>query len=225
MVEGYGPDRKYGFSDLIEIMKILRGEGGCPWDREQTHASIRKNLIEETYEAVEAIDNGDKALLKEELGDVLLQVAFHSEIEREAGSFDIDDVVDGVCHKLIERHPHVFGDTVAKTSDEVLINWDRIKQTEKKRSDTDSLNAVPRVLPALMRTLKVQQRAAKAGMAPPEPAESLKCLKAAGSPAGSEKIGDLLFAAVNIARLSNCDPEEALTAACDRFIEQFAAGK
>lgn len=234
MIKGYGLDRRYGFADLIEIMKILRGEGGCPWDREQTHSSIRKNLIEETYEAVEAIDSGDKTLLQEELGDVLLQVAFHSEMEREAGNFDINDVIDGVCHKLIERHPHVFGDVKAETSEQVLSNWERIKKKEKSRDDTQSLEAVPRALPALMRSQKVLQRAAKAGADLPDvkteiarAEETLKTLKAAGreDPAVKDRLGKLLFAAANLARLAGCDAEEALTASCDRFIRDFASAR
>ena len=118
----------YDFNDLVEIVKILRAPGGCPWDRAQTHESIRQNFIEETYEAVEAIDNSDTELLKEELGDVLLQVALHAEMERESGGFDIHDVCDGICKKLIIRHPHVFGTAQVKDSEEVLLNWEEIKK-------------------------------------------------------------------------------------------------
>ena len=121
----------YNFNDLVEIVKILRSPGGCPWDREQTHKSIRANFIEETYEAIEAIDNDDTELLKEELGDVLLQVALHSEIESEKNSFTIDDVCDGICKKLIIRHPHVFGSVEADTTEQVLKNWDAIKMKTK----------------------------------------------------------------------------------------------
>ena len=124
---------KYNVDDLLSIMRILREPGGCPWDMEQTHESIKKNFIEETYEVVEAIDKKDKELLCEELGDVLMQVVFHAEMERENGSFDFSEVADGVCKKLIERHPHVFGDTEVSSTDEVLSNWDAIKSKSKKR--------------------------------------------------------------------------------------------
>ncbi|MDL2234521.1 MazG family protein, partial [Ruminococcaceae bacterium OttesenSCG-928-L11] len=123
----------YGIDDLLAIMAMLRAPDGCPWDRDQTHASIRRNFIEETYEAVEAIDTNDTALLKEELGDVLLQVVFHARMEEENGSFSFYDVCDGVCKKLIHRHPHIFADTVANSSEEVLNNWDAIKKEEKSQ--------------------------------------------------------------------------------------------
>ena len=123
----------YRIDDLLQIMRILRGDGGCPWDREQTHQSIRRNFIEETYEVVEAIDNKDTALLLEELGDVLLQVVFHTQMEAEQGAFSFDDVCDGICKKLILRHPHIFGDVTAETSEEVLKNWDEIKRKKKDR--------------------------------------------------------------------------------------------
>ena len=123
---------KYNFNDLCLILEILRGEGGCPWDAEQTHQSIRKNFIEETYEVLEAIDNNDTALLREELGDVMLQVVFHTQMEKELGNFDIDDVSNDVCAKLIHRHPHIFGNVQAGTSEEVLNNWEAIKNEERK---------------------------------------------------------------------------------------------
>ena len=165
---------RYSFRDLVSIMKILRGENGCPWDREQTHKTIRKNLIEETYEAVEAIAREDPVLLQEELGDILLQVVFHSEMERQRGGFTIDDVITGICRKLIERHPHIFGDVVAKTSEDVLKNWDEIKKIEKHQSsETEVLRSVPRVLPALMRSSKVQQKAAKCGFDWPDVSDAV----------------------------------------------------
>jgi tetrapyrrole methylase family protein/MazG family protein len=152
----------YGFDDLIEIVKILRAPGGCPWDREQTHKSIRSNFIEETYEAVEAIDTDDAELLKEELGDVLLQVALHSEIESEKSSFSIDDVCDGICKKLIIRHPHVFGDVNADTTEQVLKNWDAIKmRTKSQQTQTQAMESVSKALPSLMRSTKNSAKSRK----------------------------------------------------------------
>ncbi len=226
-------DRKggYTFYDLVEIMKILRGEGGCPWDREQTHRSIRKNLIEETYEVVEAIDNDDPVLMCEELGDLILQAVFHAQISAEEGRFDINDVCNGICEKLIVRHPHIFSDVVADTSDEVLKNWDAIKQqTKHQKTVTEKLNAIPPSLPALMRACKAGEKAAKVGFDFPTPDDAMKKVyeearevETADSDAVSEEIGDLLFAAVNVARKHGVDPEEALYRATDKFIGRFSA--
>lgn len=155
---------RYTYNDLLEIMRILRSPEGCVWDREQDHKSIRRSFIEETYEVVEAIDNQDAALLQEELGDVLLQVVFHAQIESEAGRFTMDDVADGICKKMIYRHPHVFGTAEAKTSQDVLESWDALKQKEKHQTTTtDSLVSVARSLPGLIRAEKVQHKAAKVG--------------------------------------------------------------
>ena len=149
----------YDFEDLVSVVRVLRGEGGCPWDREQTHKSIRNDIIEETYEVIEAIDTDDPVLLREELGDVLLQVVFHARICEEDGQFDVNQVTDGICRKLIHRHPHVFADVCADTSEEVLKNWENIKSEEKSRKTiTDKLRAVPPMLPALMRATKVGKR-------------------------------------------------------------------
>lgn len=226
-------DRKggYTFYDLVEIMKILRGEGGCPWDREQTHMSIRKNLIEETYEVVEAIDNDDPVLMCEELGDLILQAVFHAQMSAEEGRFDINDVCNGICEKLIVRHPHIFSDVVADTSDEVLKNWDAIKQqTKHQKTVTEKLNAIPPSLPALMRACKAGEKAAKVGFDFPTPSDAMKKVyeearevETADSDAVSEEIGDLLFAAVNVARKHGVDPEEALYRATDKFIGRFSA--
>ena len=155
---------KYGFRDLVDIMALLRSENGCPWDRVQTHESIRKNFIEETYEVAEAIDNKDVANLREELGDVLLQVVFHTQMEREAGRFDMDDVITEVCEKLVVRHPHIFGEVSADTPEKVLDNWEEIKMRTKGQTDGKKrLEDVPKSLPALMRSYKVVKRAEKAG--------------------------------------------------------------
>ena len=154
----------YNADDLLRIMRMLRAPGGCPWDSAQTHQSIKKNLIEETYEVVEAINKDDKALLCEELGDLLMQVVFHSVMEEEEGNFDFDKVSDGICKKLIERHPHIFGDVSVGGVDDVLTNWDAIKmRTKGQKKTSDSMKSVPRELPALMRAEKIQKKAADAG--------------------------------------------------------------
>lgn len=225
---------QYTMEDLLAIMNILRSPEGCPWDREQTHESIRKNFLEETYEAVEAIDSKDPVLLREELGDVLLQVVFHARMEEEQGSFTFDDVCDGVCKKLVLRHPHIFGDVEASTSQEVLKNWDAIKKEEKKQETfTDSLNSVPRVLPALMRSSKVQHRAARAGFdfadayqalecVPRETQELREAMQGKNEQEIEKELGDLLFSVVNVARLNGLDAEECLTRASDKFIRRFS---
>lgn len=156
--------KEYTFDDLQSIMRILRSPEGCPWDREQDHKSIRKNFIEETYEVCEAIDTDNPVLMCEELGDVMMQVVFHTEMERESGRFEMSDVMNGVCKKLIHRHPHVFGNVNADTPEKVLANWDAIKKEEKgQKSVGDVLNSVPVTLPALMRAQKMIKKAAKSG--------------------------------------------------------------
>ncbi len=224
---------RYTIEDLLRIMELLRAPGGCPWDREQTHHSIRSNLLEETHEALEAIDNNNMDDLKEELGDVLMQVVFHAQMEKEAGSFTFDDVVDGVCQKLVVRHPHVFGDVTASDSAQVLQNWDAIKRkTKGDKSQTDMLKSVPRSLPALMRAEKVQGRARRVGFDWPEVSGALQALRgetdeleraiAAGEPnAVTEELGDVLFSAVNVSRFVKVEPEEALTKATEKFIRRF----
>ncbi len=224
----------YNFDDLVEIVKILRSPGGCPWDREQTHKSIRSNFIEETYEAIEAIDTEDTELLKEELGDVLLQVALHSQIESEKESFNINDVCDGVCKKLIIRHPHVFGNVEADTTEQVLNNWDNIKmKTKSQKSQAQAMQSVSKSLPSLMRSTKIQQKAAKTGFdwdsadgALEKLFEECNELKAAilsnDEENQREELGDVLFSAVNVARLLNIDSEHALYDACDKFTDRFS---
>lgn len=225
----------YDINDLIHIMRILRAPDGCPWDRVQTHESIRQNFIEETYEAVEAIDKGDSPLLKEELGDVLMQVIFHSLMEEEAGRFDFNDVCNDVCQKLIIRHPHVFGNIEADTPQEVLKNWDAIKmQTKSQKSNADSVDDVARSLPALMRAQKVQKRSAKSGMdfrsaeeaadkVPEEQHELFAAIDSGDQAKIEEELGDLLFSVVNIARFAGVDAEQALTRSTDKFAKRFRA--
>ncbi len=222
----------YGIADLVEIVRILRAPGGCPWDAEQTHTSIRRNFLEETYEAVEAIDEGSPEHLKEELGDVLLQVVLHAQMESEAGSFTLDDVADGICKKLIYRHPHVFGDVAVSGTGEVLRNWEDLKRKEKGQStNTDALSAVARSLPALWRAEKVQKKAKKAGFDWPnihgaldKLSEEISELKEAVDQGTNveEELGDLLFSAVNVARFLKADPETSLHAATDKFISRFS---
>ena len=221
----------YGVQDLEEIVRILRAPGGCPWDAEQTHESIRRNFLEEAYEAVEAIDEQSPDHLKEELGDVLLQVMLHARMEQEAGRFDLDDVADGICKKLIFRHPHVFGDVEVSGTSEVLTNWEELKRKEKgQATNTDALDAVARSLPALWRAEKVQKKAKKAGFDWPDVSgaldklsEELSELKGAVADGTNveEELGDLLFSAVNAARFLDIDPEVALGKATDKFIDRF----
>ena len=233
MIQDFQFKQKYSIEDLVEIMRILRSENGCPWDREQTHESIRKNFIEETYEVIEAINKADSHLLCEELGDVLMQVVFHAQMEAEKQVFDFSDVADGVCKKLVERHPHVFGDTQVQSADDVLVNWDKIKSAKKQRKTTaDKMESVPRELPALMRADKIQSQAAKVGFdwdspdgalqkISEETEELLQAVLAGDRENTFEELGDLLFAAVNAARKLHMDAEEALTAATDKFQVRF----
>jgi len=222
---------RYNIYDLQRIIALLRSENGCPWDREQTHESIRRNFLEEAYEAVEAIDDKDPEHLLEELGDVLMQIVFHSRIEEEKGSFNLDDVADAVCKKLIYRHPHVFGTTEVAGSEEVLVNWEELKRREKNQSTTASaMDSVARSLPALWRAEKIQNKAKKVGFDWPDVSGALDKLyeevnelkEAIASGKGvEEELGDLLFAAVNVARFTKTDPEEALHLACDKFTRRF----
>ncbi len=223
---------RYGIEDLLEIMRVLRSDKGCPWDREQNHQSIRRDFIEEVYEAAEAIDTGDAALLREELGDVLLQVVFHSCIEEEKNSFTFGDVTDEVCRKLIVRHPHVFGDVTVSGPGEVLRNWNNIKQeTKGQETYSETLESVCRTLPALMRAQKVGQRAKRAGMDFDGVDSAIKALedeiselKAEFSKNGEnirDELGDVLFSAVNVSRLLGFDAEETLGAATDKFTGRF----
>lgn len=225
---------QYNFDDLIKIVRVLRAPGGCPWDREQTHKSIRANFIEETYEAIEAIDTEDVELLKEELGDVMLQVAMHAEMEHEQGTFDINDVIDGVCKKLVVRHPHVFGDLSAENQNEALSNWDAVKmQTKSQKTQTEAMLSVSRALPSLMRSAKIQGKAAKVGFDWEsvdgaldklyEECDELKeAIRNNDKANQREELGDVLFSAVNVARFLDIDSEHALYDACDKFTDRFS---
>ena len=223
--------KSFDCNDLVEIVRILRAPGGCQWDQAQTHESIRRNFLEEAYEVAEAIGEGSTEHLKEELGDVLLQVVFHSSIEQDAGHFDLNDVADGVCRKLIYRHPHVFGDVTVHSTDEILSNWEELKKKEKgQKTQADALDAVARSLPALWRAEKVQKKAAKVGFDWPDVSGAMEKVSEetaelsaamAGDGDVTEELGDLLFAVVNAARFLKVDPEDALHAASDKFSARF----
>ncbi len=226
---------KYDISDLLEIVKILRSENGCPWDKVQTHESIRTDLIEEAYEVCEGIDANSPEMLREELGDLLLQVAFHSQIETENGNFSFDDVCNEICSKLIFRHPHVFGEVKADTEEQVLKNWDALKKTEKhQESFTQTLESVPKNFPALLRGQKITRRAERAGL-PINNAEqcidkikqgldALVCDSDEENIAQNQQIiGNLLFCFCNLSRILKIDSEKALTYAINRFIMTFKA--
>lgn len=225
---------KYNIDDLVAIIKVLRAPGGCPWDREQTHESIKKNFIEETYEVVEAINKQSTDMLREELGDVLLQIVLHSEMESENGNFSFDDVVNDIVQKLVVRHPHVFGEVVANNTAEALNSWDAVKlKTKGQKNQTESMLSVSRELPALMRAQKIQHKAAKIGFdwdnvggAVDKLYEEIDELKTAMEQGKrfdiEDEFGDVLFSCVNIARFIDVDSEEALTASTDKFMSRFS---
>lgn len=235
--------------NLVSVMRYLMGPQGCPWDRVQTHESIRKNLIEEAYEAVDAIDSKDPQKIKDELGDVLLQVVFHSVIAEKEGVFNLDDIANQMSQKLVRRHSHIFGKDQASSPDEVLSVWEKNKMNEKgQQTFSETLADLPQSLPALMRSEKLQKRAAKAGFDWPdaqgghdkifeEMEEIRQAFKDAQAPTFTkidtlsepqlfskieDEVGDLLFAAVNFSRLMGIDPEVALNHSNNKFINRFA---
>ncbi len=225
-----GINGRYSVEQLLKIMEVLRSPEGCPWDKEQTHKSIRNDALEEAYEVVDAIDNDDAAALCEELGDMLLQVVFHSRIAAEEGTFTFDDVVDGISKKLVLRHPHVFGEAKAQDSAQVLDLWDSIKKEEKhQKTVTDTLKSVPKAFPALMRAAKVQKRAKKAGVQMGDPFAQLddcnyRLTEAVAT--GKEELikkayGDYLFALAGLQQELKVNAEEALGATTDRFIQKI----
>ncbi len=226
---------RYDLNDFRRLVAVLRAPGGCPWDAAQTHESIRRCALEETYELCHAIDTGDNENLKEELGDVLLQVLLHSRMEEEAGRFNLDDVADAACKKLIFRHPHVFGSAAAASGEEALDVWDAAKRTEKGQKTTaEAMASVPENLPALWRAEKMQSKAAKAGFEWPdvgcavdklrEETEELAAAVAEGDADHiAEELGDTLFAAVKVGRFCGADPEAALHRCCEKFLRRFSA--
>ncbi len=231
-IKKYANKEHYTADDFFDIVRLLRDPvDGCPWDKQQTHESIRHNFLEETYEACDAIDKKDSELLCEELGDVLLQVALHAEIERQGGGFDVGDVIDGICRKLVVRHPHIFGEATAATSDEVLTTWEAIKRkTKGQKAGSQAIDDVPAALPALARSQKVQKRAADAGFDYPDTQGALSDLHSEiveldtavrENTNVAEELGDVIFAAVNVARFCGIDAEQAAEAACNKFVCRY----
>ena len=228
------PDAAQRFLELLTMMARLRGEGGCPWDREQTRDSLRPFLVEETYEVLDALENGDPAHIREELGDLLFQVVFHTEIAHERGEFSMADLLEALVAKMTRRHPHVFGARAVGTAAEALAQWEAIKESEGDGSSRPALAGVPRALPALHRAQRVQHKAARVGFDWPDAAGALEkvreelaevseALHGGTGEAVREELGDLFFSVVNVARLANVDPEDALRAAVDRFGRRFTA--
>ena len=224
------------FARLVEIIAQLRAPDGCPWDREQTHLTLRRHLIEESYEVLDAIENGNDDDLKEELGDLLMQPIMHAQLATEAQRFDIAEVLEGICNKLVRRHPHVFGEVMVSDSGEVLRNWDAIKKAEKQNKNHEEkvsvLGNIPPALPALLQALEVSKKAAKAGFEWPDAAgvldkaheeinELQEALEEGDKSRIGEELGDLLFTVVNIARWQKIDPELALRDMVSRFQTRF----
>ena len=225
--------RNRDFSQAVAIMHRLRAPGGCPWDAEQTHASLKRYLLEECYEVIEAIDSGNDDLLKEELGDLLLQPLFHSAIAGERGGFTIDDVIETLCEKLIRRHPHVFGDEKIATSEEQIVNWEKIKKEEKGEERKSALAGVPPHLPALLKAQKITEKAARVGFdwehvdqvmakVMEELHEFEEAMSAGDNDHMEAELGDLLFAIVNLGRFLSVNPEDALRKTIARFTTRFA---
>jgi len=222
----------HGFDEFVEVIAALRAPDGCPWDREQTHRSIAKNMVEEAYEAVHAIETNDVAELRDELGDVLLQVVLHSQIATDEGEFTIDDVVAAITAKIVRRHPHIFGDAEAGTASEVLRTWDTIKAGERADKSQGLLDTVPHALPALMTAQQISRKAVSAGfewetlddvwVKVHEEIDELKATEP-GSPEAADEIGDVLFTVVNLARKQGIDAETALRGTCDKFRSRWSA--
>jgi tetrapyrrole methylase family protein/MazG family protein len=228
------------FRRLVRIMERLQEPGGCPWDIEQTHESLKPYLIEETYEAIDAIDSGNWNHVEEELGDVLLQVIFHSVLAQRTGKFSIDDVTRTAAAKMVHRHPHVFGDAEARTADDVLKNWEKLKQKEREAKSASTghtapaslLANVPRTLPALLRAQRLQEKAARVGFDWPDSLQVLdkveeeirelrEALKSGNESHAREELGDLLFSIVNLTRFLKADAEDALSGTSEKFRRRF----
>src|SRR5438105_4253248 len=223
---------KRSFDELVSLMTTLRGPNGCPWDRKQTLESLKPFIVEESYEVVDAIDRGDRAALAEELGDFLLQAVFVAEITRAEGSFDIDDVVTAIHDKLVRRHPHVFGDVEAKDAEQVLVNWEKLKNEERKAENKSVLAGVPQSLPALLKASRLTEKAARVGFdwrraedvlakIDEEVGELREAVASNDGQAIHDEIGDLLFSITNIARKLDVNAEEALQSANRKFLRRF----
>ena len=231
----YIKQQKRGFDDLVNIIRILRAPNGCPWDREQNHESIKRELVEECYEVLDAIDKKDLKAMEEEIGDVLLHVVFHGLIAEENNEFDLTDITEGICNKMIFRHPHIFGDEIAKTSKDVIENWDEIKKEEKGyKTITDEINGVAVGLPSLIRARKIQKKAAKVGFDFENVDEAIKSLeeeikefkdvyKSKNVTRIEDELGDVIFSTVNVGRLLSLDCEEVLEKSIEKFIKRFSA--
>ena len=220
----------YNMDDLIEILKKLRAPDGCPWDREQTHESIKTCLIEEAYEVADAVDTGDPMKLADELGDVLLQIVFHAQLGVEEGTFSMDDVYRFICEKMIRRHPHVFKDTTVRDSEEVLANWDAIKKAENgDQTVTESMQSITKSLPGILRAGKIQKKAIRAGFPLPDEQESIEKIRRLLneiSPDNSfEAVGEIQFLVARISELYHVNAEDALESANKRFISEFSASE
>jgi tetrapyrrole methylase family protein/MazG family protein len=228
------PDAGQRFLELLTIMARLRGNNGCPWDREQTRDSLRPFLVEETYEVLDALDTGDAGKIREELGDLLFQVVFHTEIARERGEFSMADLLGALVTKMTRRHPHVFGDRPVGSAAEALAQWEAMKDAESNGAPRSALAGVPRALPALHRAQRVQHKVARVGFDWPNAAGALEkvreelgevaeALERGDGDALRDELGDLLFSVVNVARLASVDPEGALQVAIDRFSRRFGS--
>ena len=226
--------KRFDFYDLVRVMDILRGEDGCPWDKEQTHESLKKYLVEEAYETAAAVSEEDWDHVADELGDVLLQVVFQANIGRQYGTFELADITSHICRKMIDRHRHIFGSDHCETADDVLANWEKIKKEERGyKTQTDVLKGVSPGLPPLMRAAKVQKKARDVGFDWNDPRDALKKVHEEAEEVLSEldknggnlemELGDLFFACVNAARLSGVDPESALQKATEKFISRFSS--
>lgn len=224
-------EKNYTYEDLLDIVKTLRGEGGCPWDMEQTHQSIKHDIIEEGYELIEELDGENWEKVADESGDLLLQIVFHAQIGREKGEYNMDDVINAVCRKLVHRHPHVFGDTKVKDSDEVLANWAQIKRDDRgQKTVAQDMAEVSKYLPALMRTEKIQNKAEKGGYVFSEPvfaadsiANMMNVMLSGNDAAVAEKyIGKMLFEIVSVAQKMGVDAETALSKHTEAFIQEFS---
>ena len=228
VIESLMSKSSYNFDDLCDLVTVLRSENGCPWDREQTNKSIRNCIIDETYEFIEGLDNEDNELMCEELGDVLFQIVFHSDIKRDNGAFNVNDVIDGICKKMIIRHPHVFGDVNVKNSDEVLVNWENIKNDEKKRKTPyEQLDSVAKSLPSLMRAQKLISKAQKNNLIECADFDSAisdvkECLDNLKNINDRECLGELLFKICSLARYMDVEAEEILYVENEKFLKRFA---